>query len=118
MQSAQAPTRLDLPFAAPVPRGNVVVFVRIEHPEDDRVGTALIDSTSGVVYCEESWFGLFVFPTAASEPARVARDRGWSVVEQVVGRVVGATLATSKTPREAAVRTAVFVDTSDASPYR
>jgi len=114
-----APTPLDLSFAAPVPRGNVVTFVRLQSPEDDgRVCTALVDTTAGLVYCEEAWFGLFAFPAAASEPMSLPRERGWTVVEELVGRVVSATLATSKTPREPAVRTRLFIDTSSTSPYR
>jgi hypothetical protein len=115
---ALAPMRVDLPFAAPVPRGHIVVLVQIQHTEDARVGTALIDSTSGVVYCEEEWFGLFVHAAAAREPARLARERGWDVTEQLVGHVVGATVATSKAAREASVRTCLFIDTSSTSPYR
>lgn len=118
MQAARRPTRLDLPFAAPVPRGHSVVLLRIQHADDGRAGTALIDATTGVVYCEESMFGLFAFATAASEPARVAQGLGWEIVEQLAGRAAGATVATSRSPREASVRTCLFLDTSEAPPYR
>jgi len=112
-------TQLDLSFAALVPRGNVVTWVRLQSPDDEeRVCTALVDTTAGVVYCEEAWFGLFAFPEAASEPLRLAREHGWNVIEELVGRVVSTTIATSKTPREPSLRTRLYIDTSSTTPYR
>lgn len=112
--------RLDLDFAAPVPRGHEIAWARLAQP-DNKPGQILIDTTSGILYCEDALRGLFLFPTAASEPMRSASQLGWQVEEQVVGRVVGATVSSIITGmgRSTAIRTVLFVDTAPApGPYR
>ena len=112
--------RLDLDFAAPVPRGHEVAWARLTHP-DNKPGEILIDTTSGIVYCEDALRGLFLFATAATEPLRSAAQLRWQIGEQVAGRVAGATVSSVITgmARSTAIRTALFVDTAPAPPpYR
>lgn len=102
--------QLELAFAAPVARGHDVAWARLAHPEQAR-GEILIDSTSGVLYCEDAIRGLFLFPNAWAEPMRRASELGWRVEEHLTGRVEGATVSSIVTgvARSVAIRTALFV---------
>jgi hypothetical protein len=53
--------RLDLDFAARVARGHDVAWARLVHPESEP-GQILIDTTTGILYCQDAIRGLFLFP--------------------------------------------------------
>jgi hypothetical protein len=118
-RSTMTVTQLALPFAAPVPRGHEVLYVRLQHAEAGSAGELLVDLTHGIAYCAERLRYLVAHPAVADDPLRVAREHGWSVEAEGTGRVIGAVVATRENRAEPSVLTSLFVVAStSAPPYR
>ncbi|MCB9622775.1 MAG: hypothetical protein H6723_05480 [Sandaracinus sp.] len=112
------PSQLTLRFAAPVPRGHEVLYVRLGHG-DAESGELLFDRTAGIAYCAERHRFLFLHPAVADDPLRLAREHGWFVTAEGAGRVIGAVVATQLSRHEAPVQTTLFVvATPPSSAYR
>ena len=111
-------SQLALPFAAPVPRGHEILYVRLMHPEAGTSGEVLVDLTHGIAYCAEPLRFLMAHPAVADDPLRVAREHRWSVEAEGTGRVVGAVVVTRQNRAEPSVLTTLFVVASTHAPYR
>ena len=120
MSSPSEVLRLDLPFAAPVPRGHDVGYATVSHPDAGLAGELLLfDRSAGVTYCQERMHAVLAHPQMVGDPFFGARAHGWKVEQQVLGRVLAAMVSTQPGRALPALRTTLFVELERSTqPYR
>jgi hypothetical protein len=111
---------VDIPFLAPVPRGNEVLVARLRRDASSTDERFLVhDRTGGVVYCDEHLAGpLGRALQATHDPLASLARWTWVVEIAVVGRAAGAVAVSSNTGEVNVARTLLFVVPAAATPYR
>ncbi len=109
---------LELPFSAPIPRGNQVLIVTFANGE--KSPTLALDQTASLLYCGNDLRGpLHQDPAlAVSDPVAVVTRWAWTVTSHFEGICAGA-MVTSKSTGDSRyeVSTTLLVELPG-NPYR
>jgi hypothetical protein len=112
------PTVIDLPFAAPIPKGNEVLVVTFEL--DGKSPTLVHDKTTGVAYFPDDLSGpLMRAPELAiDDPVGAITRFAWTVKNTLAGVSVGALVSIRTGQRGHEESTRLLVEPASSQPYR